>query len=71
MALLNIKNLGVEFGTMNAPFIAFDGLDLLIDVGEVVGIVGEFGSGKIYFASADGLDRLFGAGKSRKNGVRW
>lgn len=46
MALLDIKNLRVEFGAENAPFTAVDGLDLTIDQGEVVGIVGESGSGK-------------------------
>ncbi len=46
MALLDIKNLRVEFGTEKSPFTAVDGLDLIIDQGEVVGIVGESGSGK-------------------------
>ena len=46
MALLEIKNLRVEFGTEHMPFTAVDGLDLVIEQGEVVGIVGESGSGK-------------------------
>lgn len=46
MALLDIKNLRVEFGSEKSPFTAVDGLDLVIDSGEVVGIVGESGSGK-------------------------
>ena len=46
MALLDIKNLRVEFGSEKSPFTAVDGLDLTIEQGEVVGIVGESGSGK-------------------------
>src|SRR5438034_8311194 len=46
MALLDIKNLRVEFGSTASPFTAVDGLDLTIQQGEVVGIVGESGSGK-------------------------
>ncbi len=46
MALLDIANLRVEFGTTAAPVVAVDAVDLTIDQGEVVGIVGESGSGK-------------------------
>jgi dipeptide transport system ATP-binding protein len=46
MALLDIANLRVEFGTPAAPVVAVDAVDLTIDQGEVVGIVGESGSGK-------------------------
>jgi dipeptide transport system ATP-binding protein len=46
MALLELHNLRVEFGSENSPFTAVDGLDLTIAEGEVVGIVGESGSGK-------------------------
>ncbi len=46
MALLEIKNLRVEFGAEQSPFSAVDDLDLSIEQGEIVGIVGESGSGK-------------------------
>jgi dipeptide transport system ATP-binding protein len=46
MALLDIKNLRVEFGSAAYPFTAVDGLDLTVEQGEVIGIVGESGSGK-------------------------
>ncbi|MDY7576047.1 oligopeptide/dipeptide ABC transporter ATP-binding protein [Actimicrobium sp. CCI2.3] len=46
MALLELQNLRVEFGSEKSPFTAVDGLDLTIAEGEVVGIVGESGSGK-------------------------
>jgi dipeptide transport system ATP-binding protein len=51
-ALLEINNLRVEFGTEQMPFTAVDGLDLVIEQGEVVGIVGESGSGKSVTALA-------------------
>jgi dipeptide transport system ATP-binding protein len=46
MALLEIQNLTVEFPTMHGPFKAVDGVDLVVEQGEFVGIVGESGSGK-------------------------
>jgi len=46
MALLDIQQLRIEFGTEAIPFTAVDGLDLQLEQGEVVGIVGESGSGK-------------------------
>jgi dipeptide transport system ATP-binding protein len=46
MALLEIKNLSVEFTTARGPLMAVAGLDLTLDQGEVMGVVGESGSGK-------------------------
>jgi dipeptide transport system ATP-binding protein len=46
MALLEIRNLSVEFATRRGSFRAVDGLDLTLDEGEVLGVVGESGSGK-------------------------
>jgi dipeptide transport system ATP-binding protein len=46
MALLEIEDLTVEFGSLDKPFRAVDRVGLTIDDGEVVGVVGESGSGK-------------------------
>ncbi len=46
MALLEIRNLSVEFQTAFGPFRAVDGIDLTLDEGDVLGVVGESGSGK-------------------------
>jgi len=46
MALLDIRNLTVEFATRRGLFRAVDGLDLTLEEGEVLGVVGESGSGK-------------------------
>ncbi|WP_283151179.1 ABC transporter ATP-binding protein [Silvimonas soli] len=46
MALLEIKNLSVEFGSAANPFRAVSNVSLSVDAGEIVGIVGESGSGK-------------------------
>jgi dipeptide transport system ATP-binding protein len=46
MALLEIRNLSVEFQTHRGPFRAVDSIDLTLDSGELLGVVGESGSGK-------------------------
>jgi dipeptide transport system ATP-binding protein len=52
VSLLEIKDLRVEFGSVEAPFKAVDGVELALDAGEIVGIVGESGSGKSVTALA-------------------
>lgn len=46
MALLDIKNLTVEFQTANGWFKAVDGVNISVEQREVLAIVGESGSGK-------------------------
>ena len=46
MALLEIKNLVVEFQTAAGPFLAVNGVSLSVSEREVLAIVGESGSGK-------------------------
>ncbi len=46
MALLEVKNLTVEFSTSRGPLQAVQNLNFSIEPGEALGIVGESGSGK-------------------------
>jgi dipeptide transport system ATP-binding protein len=46
MALLDVRNLSVEFKTANGWFRAVDAVDLSVATGDVLAIVGESGSGK-------------------------
>ena len=52
MALLEVENLRVEFGSEATPFKAVDGMSFTLDAGEVVGVVGESGTGKSVTALA-------------------
>jgi dipeptide transport system ATP-binding protein len=46
MALLEIRNLSVDFATASGAFRAVDGADVSVDASDVLAIVGESGSGK-------------------------
>ncbi len=46
MALLEIRNLAVEFQTAGGLFRAVDGIDITLEEGDLLGVVGESGSGK-------------------------
>ena len=46
MALLEIRNLSVEFPTAGGAFRAVDSIDMTLEEGDMLGIVGESGSGK-------------------------
>jgi dipeptide transport system ATP-binding protein len=51
-ALVEIRDLRVDFGTPALPLPAVDGIDLSIGAGEIVALVGESGSGKSVTALA-------------------
>jgi oligopeptide/dipeptide ABC transporter ATP-binding protein len=52
MALLNVRDLRVEFQTSEGVGRALDGVDVSVEEGQVLGIVGESGSGKSVIAMA-------------------
>jgi len=52
MSLLQIDDLTVEYGTDRGPLRAVDGVDLTVEDGEVLGIVGESGCGKTTLTKA-------------------
>ena len=46
MALLEIRNLSVDFQTAGGLFRAVDSVDIICERGEILSVVGESGSGK-------------------------
>lgn len=50
--LLDVVNLKVSFGTDSGPARVLDGVNLSIDHGQIVGLVGESGCGKTTLARA-------------------
>ena len=57
--LLQVENLGIEFGPADAPLRAVDGISFHVTEGETLAVVGESGSGKSVTALA--LTRLLPA----------
>jgi len=52
MALIELQDLHITFGSETRPVVAVEGIDLSIEAGEIVGLVGESGSGKSVTALA-------------------
>jgi oligopeptide/dipeptide ABC transporter ATP-binding protein len=52
MALLQVRDISVEYATARAPLRAVDGVSLDLDEGRALGVIGESGSGKTSLALA-------------------
>jgi ABC-type glutathione transport system ATPase component len=50
MALLEVRDLQLEYSTERGPLRAVDGISFDLEAGEALGIIGESGSGKTSMA---------------------
>ena len=67
MAILNIRNLTVRFATATGSFTAVDGVDISVDRGEVLAIVGdESAAGSGDSGSDNGSSEKSGETKAEK-----
>jgi ABC-type dipeptide/oligopeptide/nickel transport system ATPase component len=62
-SLLRVENLGIQFGPVDDPLKAVDGISFAMEAGETLAVVGESGSGKSVSALA--LTRLLAAPPAR------
>ena len=62
-SLLRVENLGIQFGPVDDPLKAVDGISFGMDAGETLAVVGESGSGKSVSALA--LTRLLASPPAR------
>ena len=46
MSLLNVEHMRIEFASRRGTLVAVDGLNLTLQKGEILGVVGESGAGK-------------------------
>ena len=53
MSLLDIKNLAIHFNTEEGDVCAVNGIDLSVEPGKTLGLVGETGAGKTTTAPPD------------------
>jgi oligopeptide/dipeptide ABC transporter ATP-binding protein len=69
MALLEVRDLAVEYSTDRGPLRAVDGVSFDLEAGEALGIIGESGSGKTSTATA--VMRLLPRNGSVVDGTMW
>ena len=52
MSLLKVKNLNISYPTRKETIVASKDVEFTLERGEILGIVGEYGSGKSTIANA-------------------